>query len=81
MEDAPQVSDMAAPRRKAALGFIFITALMDVISLGIMIPVLPNLVKSMAGGDTSTAALWTTSFAVVWGLSTLIFSPIFRWSL
>ena len=54
MEDAPQVSDMAAPRRKAALGFIFITALMDVISLGIMIPVLPNLVKSMAGGSTST---------------------------
>ena len=31
--------------RKAAIAFIFATALMDVISLGIMIPVLPNLVK------------------------------------
>jgi len=76
VEDAPQVNEMAAPKRKAALGFIFVTALMDVISLGIMIPVLPNLVKSMAGGDTSTAALWTTSFAVVWGVSTFFFSPI-----
>lgn len=76
VEETPQVTHLAAPRRKAALGFIFITALMDVISLGIMIPVLPNLVKSMSGGDTSTAALWTTAFAVVWGVSTFFFSPV-----
>jgi hypothetical protein len=36
--------------RKAAVIFVFATALMDVISLGIMIPVLPNLVKQFAGG-------------------------------
>jgi DHA1 family tetracycline resistance protein-like MFS transporter len=29
-------------RRQAALGFIFVTAVMDVLSLGVMIPVLPN---------------------------------------
>src|SRR6266702_418435 len=39
--------------RKAAVLFIFATALMDVISLGIMIPVLPNLIKQFAGGDTA----------------------------
>jgi DHA1 family tetracycline resistance protein-like MFS transporter len=76
VEDAPQVSDLAHPKRKAALGFIFITALMDVISLGIMIPVLPNLVKSMVGGDTSTAVLWTTAFSLVWGVTSFFFSPI-----
>lgn len=75
-EDAPHVTELASPKRKAALGFIFITALMDVISLGIMIPVLPNLVKEMAGGDTSSAALWITAFAMVWGVSTFFFSPI-----
>ena len=54
--------------RKAAVLFIFATALMDVISLGIMIPVLPNLVKQFAGGDTALAAQYTIAFAVTWGL-------------
>ena len=39
--------------RKAAIGFIFVTALLDVMSLGLVIPVLPNLVKSFVGGDTA----------------------------
>jgi MFS transporter, DHA1 family, tetracycline resistance protein len=63
-------------RHKAALGFIFATALMDVLSLGIMIPVLPNLVKEMAGGDTASASLWTGLFATVWALMQFFCSPI-----
>jgi DHA1 family tetracycline resistance protein-like MFS transporter len=62
--------------RKAAVIFIFATALMDVISLGIMIPVLPNLVKQFAGGDTALAAQYTLAFSVTWGLMQFIFSPI-----
>jgi DHA1 family tetracycline resistance protein-like MFS transporter len=62
--------------RKAAVIFIFVTALLDVISLGIMIPVLPNLVKQFAGGDTALAAQYTLAFAVTWGLMQFIFSPI-----
>jgi MFS transporter, DHA1 family, tetracycline resistance protein len=62
--------------RKAAIAFIFATALMDVISLGIMIPVLPNLVKQFAGGDTALAARYTMAFSVTWGLMQFIFSPI-----
>lgn len=62
--------------RKAAVAFIFATALMDVISLGIMIPVLPNLVKQFAGGDTALAAQYTVSFAVTWGLMQFFFGPI-----
>src|SRR3954470_96630 len=49
---------------------------MDVISLGIMIPVLPNLVKQFAGGDTAQAAQYTVAFAVTWGLMQFIFGPI-----
>lgn len=63
-------------RRKAAVPFIFATALMDVLALGVMIPVLPNLVKSMAGGDTARAADYTMAFAVTWGVMQFIFSPI-----
>lgn len=74
MADPP--SGMKSGRRRAAVVFIFATALMDVISLGIMIPVLPNLVKAMAGGDTATAANYSLLFALTWGLMQLIFGPI-----
>lgn len=74
--DAPAVTTMEAPRRRAALGFIFATALMDVISLGIVIPVLPGLVKQLAGGSTSSAALWVGLFGTVWSLMQFVFSPL-----
>ncbi|HET9161471.1 MAG TPA: hypothetical protein VFN88_12740, partial [Caulobacteraceae bacterium] len=62
-EGTETVTLMAGGRRKAALGFIFATALMDVVALGVMIPVLPNLVKEMVGGDYATATRTTGWFA------------------
>jgi DHA1 family tetracycline resistance protein-like MFS transporter len=49
---------------------------MDIISLGIMIPVLPNLVKQFAGGDTALAAQYAMAFAITWGLMQFFFGPI-----
>jgi DHA1 family tetracycline resistance protein-like MFS transporter len=72
--DAPTTMPRAS--RRAAVVFIFITSLLDVISLGIMIPVLPNLIKQFAGGDTALAAQYTLSFSVTWGLMQFVFSPI-----
>jgi MFS transporter, DHA1 family, tetracycline resistance protein len=63
-------------RRKAAVTFIFITSLLDVVSLGIMIPVLPNLVRQFAGGDTGLAAQYSLVFSLCWGLMQFICSPI-----
>lgn len=62
--------------RKPALAFIFVTALMDVLSLGIIIPVLPNLLKEFTGGDTASAALWVGVFGSTWALMQFFFSPI-----
>jgi MFS transporter, DHA1 family, tetracycline resistance protein len=42
--------------RKAAMGFIFVTLLIDVIGWGIIIPVIPNLIKELTHSDTSNAA-------------------------
>lgn len=42
--------------RKAAMGFIFVTLLIDVIGWGIIIPVIPNLIKELTHSDTSSAA-------------------------
>ena len=41
-----------------------------------MIPVLPNLIKEMVGGDTATAAHLTGLFAITWGLMQFFCSPI-----
>ena len=63
-------------RRQAALGFIFVTASMDVLSLGVMIPVLPELVKRFNGGDTADTALWNVLFATTWGVMQFICAPV-----
>ena len=42
--------------RKAAMGFIFVTLLIDVIGWGIIIPVIPSLIKELTHTDTSGAA-------------------------
>jgi MFS transporter, DHA1 family, tetracycline resistance protein len=53
---------------RAAFGFIFATALMNAISFGVVLPVLPNLIKVFTGGDTSQAAQWSTLINVAWGM-------------
>jgi DHA1 family tetracycline resistance protein-like MFS transporter len=62
--------------RAAALGFIFATALMDVIALGIIIPVLPNLIKEMAGGSTAEALHYVLIFSTTWAVMQFFSSPI-----
>ena len=64
------------PGRKASFGFIFALALMNSISFGIMIPILPNLVKEFTGGDTAAAAEWTLVFGASWGLMQFVCGPI-----
>lgn len=63
-------------RRTAAVGFIFVTATIDIIALGIMIPVLPNLIKQMAGGDYAMASEINLLFATVFGVMQFFCAPI-----
>jgi len=63
-------------RRRAALAFIFIMVVLDVIAIGIIIPVLPKLVESMAGGNTARAAEIFGIFGTAWGLMQFVFSPV-----
>ena len=74
MTDAPTIDQPG--RRQAAVGFIFATALMDILALGIMIPVLPNLVKQFTHGDTGSASQVILVFAVTWGAMQFFFGPI-----
>ncbi len=45
-----------AAKRSPALGFIFITLLIDVIGLGIIIPVMPKLISELTGDSISNAS-------------------------
>ena len=47
---------MTWPGRRAALAFIFVTVLLDMLALGLIAPVLAPLVVSFLGGDTARAA-------------------------
>ena len=62
--------------RKAALVFILITVALDMIALGIIIPVLPKLILSFLGGSAPRAAEWLGIFGTVFALMQFFFSPI-----
>lgn len=66
----------AATGRKAAFAFIFLTVLMDVLALGVIIPVLPRLVLDFVGGDTPKAAHLTGLFGTLWALMQFFCSPL-----
>ncbi|WP_293397025.1 TCR/Tet family MFS transporter [Phenylobacterium sp. RIFCSPHIGHO2_01_FULL_69_31] len=66
----------AAAGRQASFRFIFALALMNSLSFGIMIPILPNLIKEFTGGDTAAASEWNVLFATTWGLMQFFCGPI-----
>jgi hypothetical protein len=75
----PTVPDPAPPERPprvAGISFILITVFLDVLSIGIIIPVLPELVKEFAGGDTSAAGWYVGIIAASYALMQFLFAPI-----
>ena len=71
-----EVSASIKPARKAALAFIIVTVMLDMLALGVIIPVLPKLVESMLGGDTSRAAAVYGWFGFTWAMMQFFCSPI-----
>jgi DHA1 family tetracycline resistance protein-like MFS transporter len=52
---------MARPHgrpRRAALGFILFTLLIDTIGFGLIIPIVPGLIEELTGGNVVHAAVW-----------------------
>src|SRR5579872_2274087 len=61
---------------RAAFAFIFITVALDMVALGIIIPVLPRLIVQFEHGDMAKAATQTGVFAFVWAAMQFIFAPV-----
>jgi DHA1 family tetracycline resistance protein-like MFS transporter len=70
------MNSLIEPRRKAALGFIFVTVLIDMLSFGMIIPVLPMLVQSFVGASAARGAQIYGLFGTAWALMQFIFAPV-----
>lgn len=69
------MSSITGSRRKAAIAFIFVTAVLDIVAMGIVIPVLPPLIEEFSG--SSAQAGWINGvFVALWAGMQFVASPI-----
>jgi DHA1 family tetracycline resistance protein-like MFS transporter len=67
---------MIQPKGQAALGFIFVTLLIDVMGFGIIIPVLPKLIEHLIHGNISEAAAYAGLLTLAYSSTQFLFSPL-----
>ena len=65
-----------ALKRQAAVGFIFVTLLIDTIGIGIIIPVIPKLIVELIHGDLSDASRYGGWLMFTYSAMQFLFSPI-----
>src|SRR5512142_3485027 len=75
-EQASMIAESSAAPRQAAFAFVFVTVLLDMLALGMVIPVLPKLIESFLAGDTARASEFVGLFASVWALMQFVVSPV-----
>ncbi len=76
MSSTGALNASSAPARNTAVAFIFVTVLLDMLAIGLIMPILPKLVESFVDNDTASAARIFGVFGTAWALMQLIFSPI-----
>lgn len=60
---------------RAALGFILVTAMLDIMAMGIVIPVLPSLIEQFVGSNARAGAI-NGLFVALWAGMQFVASPI-----
>jgi MFS transporter, DHA1 family, tetracycline resistance protein len=63
-------------KRNPGIYFIFITLVIDVLGIGLIIPILPALLQQFAGGDISKASRYSGLLMAAYAVMQFIFSPI-----
>jgi DHA1 family tetracycline resistance protein-like MFS transporter len=58
------------------MAFILVTVFIDVLGIGIIIPILPELVKEFAGGTTAEASRWYGIIAATYATTQFFFAPV-----
>ena len=63
-------------KRTAAIGFIFVTLLIDTIGFGVIIPVLPSLLKELTGSTTGEVARYGGWLLFAFAIAQFVCAPI-----
>lgn len=63
-------------KRRAAATFIFVTITLDMLAMGMIAPVLPQLITSFMGDNTASGAEMFGIFGTVWAVMQFGFSPL-----
>ena len=67
---------MKKKEKKAAIGFIFLTLVIDITGWGIIIPVVPKLIQELTGGDLSDAAKIGGWLLFTYAFTQFLLSPL-----
>ena len=67
---------MSDKKNSKAIFFILVTVLIDVIGIGIIIPIMPSLYQELTGGTISEASKYSAYLVFIYALMQFIFSPI-----
>jgi DHA1 family tetracycline resistance protein-like MFS transporter len=67
---------MKKNKKQAAIGFIFITMLIDITGWGIIIPVIPKLIKELIHADISEAAKIGGWLTFAYSITQFVFAPL-----
>ena len=62
--------------RKPALGFIFVTLFLDILGIGLIIPILPKLIEDLSGGNVSAASSTYGWLAALYALMQFLCAPV-----
>ncbi|MBB6096948.1 DHA1 family tetracycline resistance protein-like MFS transporter [Deinobacterium chartae] len=63
-------------KRQAGMAFILVTLLIDMLGIGLVIPILPELVTELLGGNRSLASGYYGAFIAVYAAMQFVFAPI-----
>jgi len=72
----PADAKLDAPRHRPSIIFIFITLLLDVMGIGLIIPVAPRLVEKLYDGPISNAGIYVGALGATYALFQFMFAPI-----
>lgn len=62
--------------KKAAIGFIFITLMIDITGLGLIIPVMPKLIGELTNGNISVASMYAGWLTFTYAIMQFLFAPV-----
>ncbi len=62
-------------KQRLPIAFILLTLVIDAMGIGLIMPVMPELIKSVAGGDLANAAIWGGLLTTIFAIMQFLFSP------